>query len=95
MYTNYNNSNNIYSKNDLNNGDISTWTTDDAIVWLKFLRLQQYTESFYSNHINGYDLCFITNEELKSELNIIKLHDRNVILKGIRELILRQCKVTK
>jgi len=83
---------NTYSRYELSNIDISLWSAEETIIWLKTLKLQQYTDSFTSNSITGYDLCLMTNEDLKNDLHIIKLHDRNLILKSIREYLLRQCK---
>ena len=45
---------------------ISTWSLDDTIYWLKTINLTNYADNFYSNNINGYDLCLLTNEELKN-----------------------------
>lgn len=82
---------NPYAKNELYNQEISTWSTDETLLWLKSLKLQQYLENFKANHISGYDLCLITNEELKTELKIMRLHDRNLMLKSIRTYLLKQC----
>lgn len=73
--------------------DISTWNNEIVCEWLNEIQLTQYVETFRNNNINGYDLCYITSQELLNELNITKLHDRNCILKKIRENILKQCKI--
>jgi len=71
--------------------DISAWNNEKVCEWLNELKLNQYVETFRNNNINGYDLCYITSQELRNELNISKLHDRNCIIKKIRENILKQC----
>ena len=71
---------------------ISKWSQDEVIEWIKLLDLNHCSENFSSNHINGYDLCLLTNEDLKNELKVYKIHDRNLIIKQTRELLLEQCK---
>ncbi len=72
---------------------ISTWNIEIVADWLKDIHLPQYVEIFRNHKINGYDLCHISNHELQTELNIVNLHDRNLILKKIRENMLKQCKI--
>ena len=78
----------------LNNGlrikYISQWDVDDVIRWLNDLNLSTYACLFESHNLNGYDLCFLTNESLISNLRINKLHDRNLILQSIRRYLLEQ-----
>jgi hypothetical protein len=72
---------------------ISTWNNELVTDWLKDIHLPQYVEIFRNHKINGYDLCHITNHDLQTEFNIVNLHDRNLILKKIRENMLKQCKI--
>ena len=51
--------------------DITKWSSEDVIQWLSNLSIaSSISSSFMSNHINGYDLVNITQEQLKSELSI-------------------------
>lgn len=73
--------------------NISTWNNEKVVQWLQDLHLPQYIDNFRTNRINGFDLCHITHHELHTELKIFNLHERNLILKNIRENILKQCKI--
>ena len=76
----------------LNGKEISTWSNDDVTNWLKEINLSNYIDSFQNSQITGYDLCYLSNTELKEELRINRLHDRSTLLKSIREALLDQCK---
>jgi len=81
------------SSDTYNHKDITKWSNDDVIRWLHALNLiSDCTNSFTSNHINGYDLINITPEQLKSELSVAKIHDQNVILRNIKLEMLALCK---
>ena len=71
--------------------DMSKWNNDKVCEWLKEKKFLSYIDDFKSSKINGYDLCFLTNNDLQNELKISSFHDRNSILKSIRESLLRQC----
>jgi hypothetical protein len=71
--------------------ELYEWDVSDVISWLQNKGFQNYTENFRTNNITGYDLCFLTTEDLKSELRISNLHERLGILKEIRKLILDNC----
>ena len=45
--------------------------------------MNQYIYKFESNKINGYDLIYLTKEDLKS-LGIVSIHDKNIILNEIQ-----------
>ena len=81
--------NSIYNNNP-NIKPISQWQQEDVSNWLKNIKLTNYMNLF--QNINGYDLCFVTKDELINDFKLTKLHDRNLILKSRRELILEQCK---
>lgn len=70
--------------------EISIWNCDDVLNWLKELNLNNYLETFQNNQLTGYDLCWVTNAELKDELKITKYHDRSLIIKSIKEFLLDQ-----
>ena len=72
------------------NNYISQWETEDVLKWLKLINMSTYINTFESNKISGYDLCYFTNENLENDLRITRLHDRNLILKEIRTLIYEQ-----
>lgn len=76
----------------LNSKEISIWSNDDVIIWLKDLSLSIYQDNFQSNKMTGYDLCYLTNAELKDEFKINKYHDRSLIIKSIKEYLLDQCR---
>ena len=73
--------------------DISTWNTEDISNWLRNLNMNQYISKFESNKINGYDLIYLTKEDLKS-LGIISIHDKNIILNSMKDAILQQLKLS-
>ena len=71
--------------------EISSCSHDETINWMRSLNMDDSIPSFQNNQINGYDLCLLTSEELKSELGVFKLHERNIILRQIRIHLLDQC----
>jgi hypothetical protein len=71
--------------------ELCDWDTSDVCNWLHYKHFKDYIQNFNTNNITGYDLCFITNEDLKCELNINNLHERLKILKEIRKLMLDSC----
>jgi len=75
-----------------NNLDISEWSQNDVQNWLKDLNLSNLSSNFEENKINGYDLCMINSIVLKDELKINSFHDRNIILKSIKEYLYCQFK---
>ena len=77
-------------KMSVNSKEISNWNSEDVINWLRDLNLTHYLESFQMNQLTGYDLCSLTNADLKDELKISKYHDRSLIIKSIKEFLLDQ-----
>jgi hypothetical protein len=73
--------------------DISEWKQSDVLNWLRDLNLSNLLSNFEENKINGYDLCMLTNAILKEELRINSFHDRNLILRSIKENLILQCKI--
>lgn len=71
--------------------EISLWDQQEVINWLQANEMNQFAEIFKSNDLNGYDLCYLTGEDLKTEFKITNFHDRNLILRNIRTMILDQC----
>ena len=76
----------------LNQKDISTWTTSDISSWLKSINMTQYASKFELNKINGYDLIYLTKEDLKN-LGVVNIHDKNVILNYMKKALLQQLKL--
>ena len=76
----------------MNQKDISTWNTPDISSWLKSINMTQYVTKFELNKINGYDLIYLTKEDLKN-LGIINIHDKNVILNSMKKALLNQLKL--
>ena len=54
--------------------------------------MTQYVSKFELNKINGYDLIYLTKEDLKN-LGIINIHDKNVILNSMKKALLNQLKL--
>jgi len=77
----------------LNQKDISTWTTSDISSWLKSINMTQYVSKFELNKINGYDLIYLTKEDLKN-LGVLNIHDKNVILNSMKKALLQQLKLS-
>jgi hypothetical protein len=75
----------------INNKEISTWSNEEVVSCLKELNLHNCIDSFSNNCITGYDLCYLSNSEMKEELRINRFHDRCTLLKFIREELLNQC----
>ena len=76
----------------MNQKDISTWSTSDISSWLKSINMTQYIAKFELNKINGYDLIYLTKEDLKN-LGITNIHDKNVILNSMKKALLNQLKL--
>lgn len=76
-----------------NQKDISTWSTSDISSWLKSINMTQYVSKFELNKINGYDLIYLTKEDLKN-LGIINIHDKNIILNSMKKALLQQLKLS-
>ena len=74
------------------NTNLSTWTQIEVQQWLKNIKMDKYNSHFQNNQVNGYDLCYLSNEDFK-ELRITNFHDKNSLLKAIKFLILEQLKL--
>jgi hypothetical protein len=71
--------------------EIVLWDYKEVLQWLESKNIKNLIEIFSKQRINGYDLCFLTNEDLKNELGIIKLHDRMKVLREIRKTLITNC----
>ena len=74
-----------------NNKEISKWNNEEVLIFLKEINLSNYSEIFQNNNLTGYDLCTISTEELKNDLKMTKYHDRTLLSRSIKELLLEQC----
>ena len=76
----------------INQKDLSTWNSVDVINWLKRIDMTQYISKFETNKINGYDLIYLTKEDLRS-LGIVNIHDKNIILNSMKDALLQQLRL--
>lgn len=68
--------------------EIVDWDYKEVLQWLEMKNIKNVSDIFSKNRINGYDLCYLDNEELKNELGISKGHDRRKILREIKKAVL-------
>lgn len=59
---------------------------EEILNWLELINLGSYKEIFKSNKINGNDLYYMTNDDIKSELKINNIHERYLLIKEINKL---------
>ena len=76
----------------MKNKDFSSWSPGEIIDWLNLIGLARYTKNFEVNCISGYDLCYLTNDDFSS-LGIQNIHDKNILIKHIRNKTLEECKI--
>lgn len=71
--------------------NLQDWTCEDVVQWIKVeVGLKNYDYEIVRAHeIDGRDLIDLTEDNLKYDLKIIKLHERKVFLRKICELIRR------
>jgi hypothetical protein len=62
--------------------DPESWKNEDVLLWLKIIKMDQYTDRFHELKVDGWIILEIDEDDLIDDLNIsIKLH-RKKILKG-------------
>ena len=66
--------------------EISEWTTSDLCGWLLDNKFRGISELFQKYSISGYDLFFINDNVLKTELGLSSFHERKVAMKLITKL---------
>ena len=66
--------------------EISEWTTTDLCGWLLDNKFRGISELFQKFSISGYDLFFINDNVLKTELGLNSFHERKVAMKLITKL---------
>jgi hypothetical protein len=73
--------------------EFSLWEKEEVITWLESLKVQQsHIDAFRRNDVTGYDLCHMTDEDLKSNLLINSQHERNRLMRNIKTSLLDLCK---
>ncbi len=75
------------------NKDLVEWDNNDVCNWLHSRNLRHHIDSFEKSNLTGYDLCYLTKEEIKSEFKIMSFHERINMIKEIRKLVVSYCKV--
>ena len=73
--------------------EISDWNSNDLSNWFIENKNKKLSEFCKKNNLNGYDLFFINEEILKSDLGINSFHERIMILKTIKKLIYEHLKL--
>lgn len=71
------------------NKDLSTFDWKDVHEWLQKNNMEKYVKNFQAFNVNGYDLCYLANEDF-AEMSITNFHDKNIILKNIRTMTLKE-----
>jgi hypothetical protein len=72
--------------------DPAVWSVEDVIDWLRYIQLEQYSDTFNENQINGIVVLDLTLEDL-DYLQITVLAHRKILLRSINEL--KQSSVNK
>jgi hypothetical protein len=71
--------------------EFSLWEKEDVISWLESNKLP-HIDAFRRSDLSGYDLCYTNLEDLKSDLLVNSLHERNRIMRQIKFNLLELCK---
>jgi hypothetical protein len=75
----------------LNKTEFSKWTNEEILNWLKDIKYSGYIDIFKENEIQGYDLCYIKEEDLLNEFKLTRFHDRMQFFKEIKDILLEKC----
>jgi hypothetical protein len=67
--------------------NLQDWTTEDVLTWLTNEIGPNYNDYFSAHEITGRDLLDLNEDNLKTDLKVLKLHDRKLILRKICELM--------
>jgi hypothetical protein len=70
---------------------VSNWSNDEVCSWLREINLGSYVDTFQNSGISGYDLLHLKESELKEELRINRFHDRSLISRAVKEMLMEQC----
>ena len=75
------------------NKEISEWNTTDLCNWLLANKFRGISELCQKYNISGYDLFYINDDILKTELNLKSFHERKVTLKLFTKLTYEHLKL--
>ena len=75
------------------NKEISEWNTTDLCNWLLANKFRGISELCQKYSISGYDLFYINDEILKTELNLKSFHERKVTQKLFTKLTYEHLKL--
>ena len=64
----------------------ANWKSEDVAVWLTHIGMQRYAKNFEEMSVDGFLILELTEEDLKTELNIEKKLHRKKIEKAIQQL---------
>jgi hypothetical protein len=70
-----------------NTKEFSLWEKDDITSWLETIKFQ-ISETAKNRDITGYDLCYMNLEDLKTDLLINSIPERNKLMRQIKTMIL-------
>jgi hypothetical protein len=65
---------------------VQEWCEADVSDWLRTIGLEDYVESFNSNHISGNNLFDLTESELKEDLKMVSVGHRVIFEKSVENL---------
>ncbi len=77
----------MYKSNNISK-DFPEWENEDINSWLESIKLDHLIEYSKRSEITGYDLCVLSNEEIKKILGINNLKDLNVLMKNVKNKLL-------
>lgn len=77
---------NDFEKDMTNSKQVSLWTDKHIKIWLKIIGMETYCDAFAREEINGQVLLDLTEDHLRSDLGVIILGHRLLILKSIDTL---------
>ena len=72
----------------MKNQDVSDWSVEDVIVWLKAnILFENYVDAFTTNEIDGYTLLNLTEDDM---IGTLGMHDSNLrshLKRAVKKLI--------
>ena len=64
----------------------TNWKSEDVGIWLTHIGMQSYIKNFEEMSVDGFLILELTEEDLETELSIIKKLHRKKIVKAIQQL---------
>lgn len=72
----------------MKNQDVSDWSVDDVVVWLKAnILFEPYVETFTENEIDGYSLLNLTEKDMVDTLGMTSGDLRGQLKRAVKKLI--------